>query len=210
MALAAARRYLALALVTGANAEGASLLARGNATTATAAGTSSQPSWWSSLFGKGGGGGSGDDRATNRATNRTAPAHSDKWRAGEPYARAHASRDSILEEIAANRARARQKLDLQRRWMLGTGGAAEWRGLVARFERACPEALRQTKHQSHDLRHHYNKAEAFHEPHGAAPGQEPDKGSWSDHVDYHDLADDDRVMLWQPEPATGLGNSLQV
>ena len=57
---------------------------------------------------------------------------------------------------------------------------------------------------------HYNKAEEFHEPSGTATGQDADKGSWPKHANMNDLADDDRVMLWQPEPATGLGNSLQV
>ena len=203
---AAAQLYLALAFPAGTfpaalavhtDTDAASHLA-GNVTGATAA-TAATSHWWSALFGGGG----------EHSANHTGPPR-DKWRAGEPYARAHASRDAILEEIAGNRARARQKLDVQRRWMLGTGGPTEWRALVARFEQACPSALRQTKYQSHDLRQHYNKAEEFHEPSGTATGQDADKGSWPKHANMNDLADDDRVMLWQPEPATGLGNSLQV
>ena len=80
---------------------------------------------------------------------------------------------------------------------------------MSRFERACPAALRQTKFAAHDLRQHYNKAEYLEEESGDEANDGSD-GGWPQHVDHRDLADDDRVMLWQPEPATGLGNSLQV
>ena len=103
----------------------------------------STASWWGSLFTSSG--------------SLHQHHHNKTWKPVEPYARAHASRDAILEEIAANRARARQKLDIRKRWLLGSGGAAEWRALVERFERACPKALRQTRYNARDLRQHYNK-----------------------------------------------------
>ena len=116
-----------------------------------AAGADSNPesnltsSWWSSLF------------ATSGSDQHQHHNKSHSWKAAEPYARAHASRDAILEEIAANRARARQQLDTRKRYLLGSGGAAEWRALVQRIERSCPKALRQTRFNAHDLRQHYNK-----------------------------------------------------
>ena len=55
----------------------------------------------------------------------------------------------------------------------------------------------------------YLQAESLGPSGEASDPSDHDRGSWPQHVDYRDLPDDDRVMLWQPEPATGLGNSLQ-
>ena len=83
---------------------------------------SNSSAWWS-IFG----GGVSTDEAPHR--NRTShAAGATPWKAAEPHARAHASRDAILEEIAARRAVVKKKLDVKRRWQLGSGGAAEYVG----------------------------------------------------------------------------------
>ena len=82
---------------------------------------SNSSAWWS-IFG----GGVSADEEPQR--NRTHAAGATPWKAAEPHARAHASRDAILEEIAARRAVVKKKLDVKRRWQLGSGGAAEYVG----------------------------------------------------------------------------------